>query len=205
MLKVVGLDATAAHKRVGEYSLGMRQRLGIAHALLGDPEVLVLDEPANGLDPEGMRWIRELLTDFAARGGTVLLSSHLLHEVQATADRLVVIARGEIVAQGTPSQLLGGTPRTIVRAADGTLANRLLRAALANASIAVSEDADGVLLTAASPEDVGRAAQRDGVALCELRSASDGSRLEQLFFQLTTDAQSDHNPASTREAQEAVR
>jgi ABC-2 type transport system ATP-binding protein len=205
MLNVVGLDPTAAHKRVGQYSLGMRQRLGIAHALLGDPEVLVLDEPANGLDPEGMRWIRELLTDFAARGGTVLLSSHLLHEVQATADRLVVIARGEIVAQGTPSQLLGGTPSTIVRAADGTLANRLLRTALANASIAVSEDTDGVLLTPASREDVGRAAQREGIALCELRSASDGSRLEQLFFQLTTDAQSGHNANSDREAQEAAR
>src|SRR6202012_400686 len=121
MLGLVGLDKSAARKRVGQYSLGMRQRLGIAHALLGDPELLILDEPANGLDPEGMRWMRGLLADFAGRGGTVLLSSHLLHEVQATADRLVVIARGEIVAQGTPSQLLGIGPRTIVRAASGAL------------------------------------------------------------------------------------
>ena len=84
-----------------QYSLGMRQRLGIAHALLGDPEVLILDEPANGLDPEGMRWMRGLLRDFADRGGTVLLSSHLLHEVEAIADRLVIIGGGRIVAQGT--------------------------------------------------------------------------------------------------------
>ena len=118
MLELVGLDAAAARKRVGQYSLGMRQRLGIAHALLGDPEVLILDEPANGLDPEGMRWMRGLLRDFADRGGTVLLSSHLLHEVQVIADRLVIIAGGRIVAQGTPGELLGGTPRTRVRSAD---------------------------------------------------------------------------------------
>src|SRR3954454_5286830 len=86
LLKLVGLDETAAQRRVGKYSLGMRQRLGFAHALLGAPEVLILDEPANGLDPEGMRWMRGLLRDFANRGGTVLLSSHLLAEVEAVAD-----------------------------------------------------------------------------------------------------------------------
>src|SRR5215218_7200355 len=99
LLKLVGLDETAAARRVGRYSLGMRQRLGLAHAMLGDPEVLILDEPANGLDPEGMRWMRRLLRDFADRGGTVLLSSHLLHEVQAVADRIVIIGAGRIVAQ----------------------------------------------------------------------------------------------------------
>jgi len=203
MLDVVGLDATAARKRVGQYSLGMRQRLGIAHALLGDPEVLILDEPANGLDPEGMRWMRGLLTDFAARGGTVLLSSHMLHEVQATADRLVVIARGQIVAQGTPSQLLAGAPRTIVRAADEPLGGPLLRRALAEASISVDDGGDGALLTDAGPEEVGRAALRGGVALTELRPANDGSSLEQLFFQLTASAQSD--PDFNRKPQEADR
>ena len=106
LLELVGLDAGAARKRVRQYSLGMRQRLGLAHALIGDPEVLILDEPANGLDPEGMRWMRELLRDFADRGGTVLLSSHLLREVDATADRLVIIGDGRIVAQGTPEELL---------------------------------------------------------------------------------------------------
>jgi ABC-2 type transport system ATP-binding protein len=205
MLKLVGLDASAARKRVGKYSLGMRQRLGIAHALLGDPEVLVLDEPANGLDPEGMRWMRGLLMDFAARGGTVLLSSHLLHEVQATADRLVVIARGEIVAQGTPSQLLGSAPQTIVRAADGAPADRLLRRALAEASISVSEGSEGALLTDADAEEVGRAALRGGVALGELRPADEGSSLERLFFELTAGEQSDHDSDSNRKLQEAAR
>src|SRR3954449_386906 len=91
LLKLVRLDDTAARRRVGRYSLGMRQRLGLAHALLGSPEVLILDEPANGLDPEGMRWLRQLLRDFAGAGGTVLLSSHLLAEVEAVADRMMII------------------------------------------------------------------------------------------------------------------
>src|SRR5882672_3239728 len=97
---------SAARKRVRQYSLGMRQRLGLAHALLGEPEVLILDEPANGLDPEGMRWMRRLLRDFADRGGTVLLSSHLLAEVEAVADRMIIIGDGRIQAQGTRAELL---------------------------------------------------------------------------------------------------
>jgi ABC-2 type transport system ATP-binding protein len=108
MLQLVGLDSRAAKRRIGRYSLGMRQRLGLAQAMLGDPEVLVLDEPANGLDPAGIRWMRELLRGFAANGGTVLLSSHLLGEVAATADRLVVIAGGRIVASGDTRELLAG-------------------------------------------------------------------------------------------------
>jgi ABC-2 type transport system ATP-binding protein len=102
-----------AHRRVGTYSLGMRQRLGLAHALIGEPSVLILDEPANGLDPEGIAWIRTLLRDFAARGGTVLLSSHLLAEVQATADHLVIIDQGRVVASGTQASLLSGTGQTL--------------------------------------------------------------------------------------------
>jgi ABC-2 type transport system ATP-binding protein len=108
VLELVGLDRNAAGKRVRAYSLGMRQRLGIAHALLGDPEVLILDEPANGLDPQGMRWMRALLRDFADRGGTALLSSHLLHEVEAVADQIVIIGGGRIVASGTREELLAG-------------------------------------------------------------------------------------------------
>ncbi|RQX30071.1 ABC transporter, partial [Micromonospora chalcea] len=104
----VGLNETAARRRVGPYSLGMRQRLGLALALLGDPRVLILDEPANGLDPEGIFWMRGLLRDFADRGGTVLLSSHLLREVEAVADRLVVIGGGRVVAQGGKDELLAG-------------------------------------------------------------------------------------------------
>ena len=90
------------------YSLGMRQRLGIAHALLGDPSVLILDEPANGLDPAGIRWMRGLLKGYADRGGTVLLSSHLLHEVEQIADEMILIGRGKIVARGTKAELLAG-------------------------------------------------------------------------------------------------
>ena len=102
LLELVGLDEAAARRRVGQYSLGMRQRLGLAHALLGDPEVLILDEPANGLDPEGMRWMRDLLRDFADRGGTVLLSSHLLAEVEAVADRMIIIGDGTHPRPGHP-------------------------------------------------------------------------------------------------------
>jgi ABC-2 type transport system ATP-binding protein len=108
LLGLVGLDRSAARKRVRQYSLGMRQRLGIANALIGEPEVLILDEPANGLDPQGMRWMRALLRDFADRGGTALLSSHLLHEVEAVADHVVIIAGGRIAAMGTREELLAG-------------------------------------------------------------------------------------------------
>ena len=106
VLQDVGLAGKPARKRVATYSLGMRQRLGIAHALLGEPEVLILDEPANGLDPEGIVWMRGLLRDFADRAGTVLLSSHLLREVEKVADELVVIDGGRIVAQGAAHELL---------------------------------------------------------------------------------------------------
>ena len=106
LLDLVSLTGTEAERRVKNYSLGMRQRLGIATALIGDPEVLILDEPANGLDPAGIRWMRDLLRGFANKGGTVLLSSHLLHEIEVIADDLVVIGQGRIVAQGTKAELL---------------------------------------------------------------------------------------------------
>jgi ABC-2 type transport system ATP-binding protein len=112
LLETVGLGA-AAGRRVGVYSLGMRQRLGLALALIGEPSVLILDEPANGLDPEGIAWIRAVLRDFADRGGTVLLSSHLLPEVQATADHLVIIAGGRIAAAGSTAALLAAAGQTL--------------------------------------------------------------------------------------------
>lgn len=105
VLDLVGLTARESRRTVGGYSLGMRQRLGIAHALLGRPEVLILDEPANGLDPQGIRWMRELLRGLADSGHAVLLSSHLLHEVERVADRIVMIGRGRILAQGTVDEL----------------------------------------------------------------------------------------------------
>lgn len=117
MLALVSLSASEAGRRVGNYSLGMRQRLGLANALLGDPSILILDEPANGLDPAGIHWIRGLLRGFAQQGGTVLLSSHLLHEVEVIADELILIGNGRIVAQGSKSDLLQ-TAGTFVRADD---------------------------------------------------------------------------------------
>ncbi|MBO0608525.1 ABC transporter ATP-binding protein [Myceligenerans salitolerans] len=113
VLELVGLTAKEADRRVKGYSLGMRQRLGIANALLGEPEVLILDEPANGLDPAGIRWMRDLLRDFARSGGTVLLSSHLLHEVERVADEIVVIGNGRIVAQGSTEVLLSHSQRSL--------------------------------------------------------------------------------------------
>ncbi len=108
LLAVVGLTPAEATRRVGLYSLGMRQRLGLAHALLGEPRVLILDEPANGLDPHGIHWMRGLLRDFADRGGTVLLSSHLLHEVEHVADDLVLLGAGRVLADGPVATLVSG-------------------------------------------------------------------------------------------------
>jgi len=154
MLERVGLDTTAAKRRVGKYSLGMRQRLGLAQVLLGEPRVLILDEPANGLDPQGIIWMRELLRDFAERGGTVLLSSHLLHEVDAIADQLVLINRGRIVAQGAKAELLASSG-TLARSPDPAGLGRALAAAGIEAV-----DADGSLIATAEPEAVGAEAAR---------------------------------------------
>jgi ABC-2 type transport system ATP-binding protein len=188
LLELVGLDRRAARQRVRQYSLGMRQRLGIAHALLGEPEVLILDEPANGLDPEGMRWMRRVLRDFADGGGTVFLSSHLLYEVEAVADRLLIIRRGRIVAEGTRDDLLGAAG-TIVRARDETS----LGAALAIAGLPSRPAQDGGFIVDADPEAVGRAALAGGVALTRL-GPSGKEGLEQLFFELTSDDASEGAP-----------
>jgi ABC-2 type transport system ATP-binding protein len=179
MLERVGLG-DVGKRRVGDYSLGMRQRLGIGSALIGDPAILVLDEPANGMDPEGIRWMRELLRDFASRGGTVLLSSHLLGEVQATVDRLVVIGSGRIVANGSLEELLAGG-RTIVRGLDPATLAHLLR----GAGHWVDVDAHGVLSTDAGAEQIGRLAASSGQVLVELRDAG-AAGLEELFFSLTS-------------------
>jgi ABC-2 type transport system ATP-binding protein len=180
MLERVGLSRAAAKKRVGNYSLGMRQRLGIAQALLGDPRVLILDEPANGLDPEGIAWMRHLLRDFADHAGTVLLSSHLLREIEAVADNLVVIGNGKIVAQGRKADLLAASG-VIVRALDPVA----LHEALAGAGLVATPGADGALLVDAEAEAVGRVAANAGLVLLELRPAETGG-LEELFLSLTS-------------------
>jgi ABC-2 type transport system ATP-binding protein len=179
LLERVGLSRAAARKRIGNYSLGMRQRLGIAHALLGDPQVLVLDEPANGLDPEGIYWMRGLLRDFADRAGTVLLSSHLLREVEAIADQLIMIGNGRIVAEGAKDELLAGSG-VVVRG----LETPALHQALADAGLEAMPGADGALLVEAEAEAVGRVAAAAGLVLLELRPA-EGAGLEQLFLSLT--------------------
>jgi ABC-2 type transport system ATP-binding protein len=184
MLEMVGLSAKEARRRVRNYSLGMRQRLGIAHALLGDPQVLILDEPANGLDPAGIRWMRSLLRWYAERGGTVLLSSHLLHEVELIADQIVVIGNGRIVASGSKDELLAGAG-TFVRAAD----NGKLADVLRTAGAVVTPSADGVIVDHDAPW-VGETTLAAGIALVELRPAG-SSGLEELFLQLTADTQRD--------------
>jgi ABC-2 type transport system ATP-binding protein len=186
MIERVGLGG-AAKRRVGNYSLGMRQRLGIGTALMGDPALLILDEPANGMDPEGIRWMRHLLHDFAGRGGTVVLSSHLLAEVQATVDRLVVIGSGRIVADDTLETLLAGQGTT-VRGLDRAALEQSLRAAGFETVIR----SDGALRVQATAEQVGRLALSNQQVLLELREG-DRSGLEELFFQLTS---SDAAPAA---------
>jgi ABC-2 type transport system ATP-binding protein len=200
LLDRVGLERRAARQRVKQYSLGMRQRLGIANALIGDPEVLILDEPANGLDPEGMRWMRGLLRDFADRGGTVLLSSHLLHEVEAVADQLLIIGNGKIVAAGTRDELLAGAG-TLVRAADDDPA---LFAALDAAGLGARPHPDGGFMVDAEPEAVGRAAQAGGVALGRL-GPSESAGLEQLFFDLTGGAPDGPDEPVSSDLQESLR
>jgi len=183
MLEIVSLAPDEASRRVRDYSLGMRQRLGIATALIGDPEVLILDEPANGLDPAGIRWMRDLLRDYADRGGTVLLSSHLLHEIEVIADDIVMIGNGRIVLQGTKAELLRAAG-TIVRAADLSELQR----ALGDVGIAASLTGDAALRTDADPALVGKVALEARVALTELRPA-DGAGLEDMFLELTAASQ----------------
>ncbi len=190
MLELVALDPSEAKRRVKNYSLGMRQRLGIAHALLGDPSVLILDEPANGLDPAGIRWMRGLLKGYADRGGTVLLSSHLLHEVEQIADEMILIGQGRIVAQGDKKSLLDGAAggqSTLVTSLD----NAALATELTNDGHQVEQAGAGLKVQAA-PEDVGKAALAAGVVLTDLRSGAAG--LEDLFLELTSTTQRDSLP-----------
>jgi ABC-2 type transport system ATP-binding protein len=183
MLDRVSLTEKEADRRVRNYSLGMRQRLGIAHALMGDPSVLILDEPANGLDPAGIRWMRDLLRSYADQGGTVLLSSHLLHEIEVIADDIVVIGNGRIVAQGTKNDLLAAAGTVVRSAAPSTLAH-----ALELAGIVSTLGPDGAVRTQADAAHVGQVALAAGVALTELRPA-DGAGLEEMFLELTADTQ----------------
>ncbi|UCM89458.1 ABC transporter ATP-binding protein [Streptomyces marincola] len=178
VLDAVGLDPATARRRTRGFSLGMGQRLGIAAALLGDPEVLILDEPVNGLDTEGIRWIRELMTSLAAEGRTVFLSSHLMSELELAADHLVVIGRGRLLADTPLREFIEADSGrgTLVR---GPEAERL-RGLLENAGARVSPDArGGWLVTGLGPEDIGELARAHGVALHELTPRR--STLEEVY------------------------
>jgi ABC-2 type transport system ATP-binding protein len=183
VLRLVELD-DAARRRVKGYSLGMRQRLGLAVALLGDPELLVLDEPANGLDPEGVRWLRDFLRSLVSEGRTVLISSHVLAEVAQTVDRVLIISRGRLVISSSLAELTaraGGAVR--VRSGDP----RRLTAALRDEALQVTTGTDHALLVqGASSERVGEIAFAAGVPVHEL--VNDGGGLEEIFLELTSEA-----------------
>ena len=179
LLGFVGL-ANVARRRVGGYSLGMRQRLSVAGALLGDPQLLVLDEPANGLDPEGIRWLRDFLQDFVAGGKTVFISSHVLAEMQQLADEVVIIHHGRLVAHQTVDELtaraVGGTRVRSPQAA-------ALRDALVREGVEANMEADRVTTTAPT-ERVGEIAAANGIVLHEL--TAEATTLEEAFLELTS-------------------
>jgi ABC-2 type transport system ATP-binding protein len=179
VLGLVELSA-AAKRRVKGYSLGMRQRLGLATALLGDPEVLVLDEPANGLDPAGIRWLRDLLRALAAEGRTILVSSHVLAEVAQTVDRVVIIHRGKLIRHATMAEVEAmAAGATRVRSPQAGRLHELLAAA----GIEARSAGDGALLADAPPERIGELAAGDGIVLHEL--TSERATLEEVFLELT--------------------
>jgi ABC-2 type transport system ATP-binding protein len=183
VLDMVGL-ATVAAKKAGTLSLGMSQRLGIAAALLGDPPVLLFDEPVNGLDPEGIRWVRTLMRTLAGEGRTVFVSSHLLAEMSNTADRLVVIGRGKLIASTTVSEFVGRADTVRVRSPQ---LDRL-REVLSDAEIGVDDDAEAsaLLVRGVASEVVGALAARNGITLHELTSQR--VSLEDAYMKLTDEA-----------------
>jgi ABC-2 type transport system ATP-binding protein len=183
VLETVGLTSVAG-KRAGGFSLGMSQRLGIAAALLGDPEVLLFDEPVNGLDPEGILWIRKFMHRLADEGRTVFVSSHLLSEMALTASNLVVIGKGQLISQSS-------TKEFVARAAENTVKVRSpqlerLRGALLQASATVTNEDGGILVSGLDSEKIGELAAQNGIVLHEL-SPQTGS-LEQAFMQITGDS-----------------
>jgi ABC-2 type transport system ATP-binding protein len=184
VVELVGLGA-AARKRAGGFSLGMGQRLGVAAALLGDPGVLILDEPVNGLDPEGIVWIRNLLRSLAAEGRTILVSSHLMSEMALTADDLIVIGRGQLIAQSTVSEFVQASSHNYVRLRS-PMRNRMVPL-LQGAGASVSVDADGTLsVTGVSSETIGELAAANSVVLYEL--SEQHASLEEAFMELTGDS-----------------
>ena len=196
VLELVGLGSDGDRK-VGGFSLGMRQRLELGRALLGDPEVLILDEPSNGLDPQGIAWMRGFLRWFAAQGRVVLVSSHLLAEASQTVDRVIILAGGRLVADGALQELLQGTRTSVrVRTPDAARLFAVLGAAVGSGDHAPTsvrlEGSDVVLAEGTTPEVVGPLIAREGIVVYEMTSS--GESLEQLFFELTEGVESGPRP-----------
>lgn len=188
MLRQVGL-ASAARKQAGGFSLGMAQRLGIAAALLGDPPVLMFDEPVNGLDPEGVAWIRAMLTSLAAQGRTVFLSSHLMSEMALTADRLVVIGRGRLIAETSVADFLAGGAENYIRVRSAE--PDALAALLTGRGATVGREPDGALrVTGATADEIGETARARGFGLLELTPRQ--MSLEQRYMEMTRDTTEYH-------------
>lgn len=182
VIGMAGLDSVAG-KRVGGFSLGMAQRLGIATALIGDPATVILDEPVNGLDPEGVLWVRTLMRRLAAEGRTVLLSSHLMSEMAQTADHLIVIGRGRILADGALREVVAGATRSVVRVRTTDTAR--FAAVIAAPGVAVTSLPDGAIeVSGLSAEEVARAATQTGMTLHELVTLT--GTLEDAYLSLTT-------------------
>jgi ABC-2 type transport system ATP-binding protein len=182
LMELVGL-ADAKGRAAGGYSLGMRQRLALAAALLGDPDVLILDEPANGLDPEGVLWMRRFLREYADSGRTVLVSSHVLAEMQQLIDHVVILSRGRLVQQGSLAELLAAQTRVLVRSPE---VDRLLSALRRDVRSGLRADRTGpdtMQITDLPAHEVGRVALAAGVELHELTPST--RNLEQVFFDLT--------------------
>jgi ABC-2 type transport system ATP-binding protein len=198
----VGLREVA-RKRVGKFSLGMGQRLGIAAAMLADPQILILDEPANGLDPEGIQWIRNTLKEFAAEGRTVFVSSHVMSEMALTADHLIVVGRGRLIADLSVDEFLRGASKKAVVVRSPQAAQ--LAEALAGPDVAVESTADGALqVTGLTAEQVGEAAAARSIVLHELTPVR--ASLEEAFMDVTRDDVEFHAARATepREPEEAV-
>ncbi|WP_329129130.1 ABC transporter ATP-binding protein [Streptomyces sp. NBC_01476] len=197
VIDIVGLR-DVARKRVGGFSLGMGQRLGIASALLGDPATLVLDEPVNGLDPEGILWIRNLLKDLAAEGRTVLLSSHLMSEMALTAENLIVIGRGRLIADTSVAEFVRDAAGNSVRVRTDD-ADSLMRL-LAGPDVTVASTGGGVLeVTGLTSDRIGRIAADNAIALAELTPQQ--ASLEEAFMELTRDSVEFQTPAREPEGQ----
>jgi ABC-2 type transport system ATP-binding protein len=181
LIKLVGLEEVA-RKRAGQFSLGMGQRLGIAAALLGDPEVLILDEPINGLDPEGIHWIRDLLKGLAAEGRTVFLSSHLMSEMSLTADHLIIVGRGRLIRDVGLAEFVNEWSTNVVRVRSPEAAQ--LREVILGPDVRVSSEGPGVLeVEGLTAEQIGEAAAHNGFVLHEL--TAEKTSLEEAFMELT--------------------